>query len=168
MVETIQHLCQGNIVFPQIVAPLNYFLPRILSAFISNKVQVFWEDHKRLELSSNLIWHNTYSAYVATSTKSDGVRIDGLLPPNTLSLRPVISVQLQINMKLGHFIHLCRWKICSWDFFHLFRWKNNKHVGSRMSSSWNFPARAEPSRAGALQFPSWKPSWQYWQYVCQK
>ena len=42
-----------------------------------------------------------------------------------------------------------------------------------MSSSWNFPARASPSYEGSE--PSWgtsifelKPSWQYWQYVCQK
>jgi hypothetical protein len=28
----------------------------------------------------------SHSAYVATSTESDGVKIDGLLPPNFLSI----------------------------------------------------------------------------------
>ena len=45
-----------------------------------------------------------------------------------------------------------------------------------MSSSWNFPARASPSSEGSelsraelgTSIFELKPSWQYWQYVCQK
>ena len=37
-----------------------------------------------LELPAKHHYYTSHSAYVATATESDGVKIDGLLPPNFL------------------------------------------------------------------------------------